>query len=405
MSLPSATADEDRIARLAFSHALGHLADDHLIAGRAPAEILRADNGPSWLGYSGRRLFDRVTAVDSKSILRRAAGKARFIVPRDAEFPDSLQDLLGSRPLGLWVRGESPLADLAHGAYAFIGPTIMSERGTATAEDFGAGLARAGRTVIAHLGRTTIPPQLQGALSEGGRVIAVLRHGIDDVGGATTTAYAAAVQSVLAHGGLVISAAPWGTRKYDSMKADLAERDRRWNVMTALASTVLVVEGNRRQIRVRTPAASPMKRTWLAFSGGTSEYMAELPNHLLRSGQAHRVRTLADIVNPLPEHIQIPHPRPSDPDTDWRDQAVLCWMAQARARGLQPKQVGVEPWDGDDHHAGAVRIGQDTYELRSDGSAVHAVATTDQDSADHSGCYLPHRDSNGEYVDCDGNPL
>jgi DNA processing protein len=405
MSLPSTTADEDRTARLALSHALGHLANDHLIAGYAPAQILKSPRGPALLGHAGRRLFARVTAVDSRTLLQRAGGTARFIVPSDDEFPDSLLDLRGSRPLGLWVRGETPLADLARGAYAFIGPTIMSERGTATAEDFGAGLARAGHTVIAHLGRAMIPPQLHGALSEGGRVIAVLRHGIDDTGGATSAAYAAAMQSVLAHGGVVISAAPWGARRYDSMKADLAERERRWNIMTALASSVLVVEGNRRQIRVRTPAASPMERTWLAFPGGSSEYLAELPNHLLRSGQGHLVRTLADILNPLPEQIQIPHPRPSDPDTDWRDQAVLSWMAQARARGLRPTQVGAELWDGNDEHAGTVAIGRETYELVSDRTVVRAVAAPDPDSADHSGCFLPHRDSSGEYVDCDGRPL
>lgn len=27
------------------------------------------------------------------------------------------------------------------------------------------------------------------------------------------------------------------------------------------------------------------------------------------------------------------------------------------------------------------------------------------DEADHSGCFQPHRDRNGEYVDCDGRPL
>lgn len=25
--------------------------------------------------------------------------------------------------------------------------------------------------------------------------------------------------------------------------------------------------------------------------------------------------------------------------------------------------------------------------------------------ADHSGCFQPHRDRNGEYIDCDGRPL
>ena len=406
MSLPSTTEDEDLTARLAFSHALGHLANDRLIGSRAPAEILKAGDGPSWLGLPGRRLFERISAVDTRGMLRQAANTgARFIVPSDDEFPDSLQDLRGSRPLGLWVRGESSLADLARGAYAFVGPTIMSEGGAATAEDFGAGLARAGHTVIAHLGRATIPPQLQGALSEGGRIIAVLRHGVDDVGGSTTAAYRATVQSVLAHGGLVISAAPWGSRLNPSMKVDRAERERRWHVVTALSSTVLAVEGHRRHLPVWTPVVSAMQRTWLAVPGESTAYMSELPNYLLHSGRAHRVRSLADIVKPLPEQIQTPHPHPPDPDSDWRDQAVLHWMAEARARGLQPTQVDAEPWDGADDHAGAVRIDQDTYELLSDRTAVRAVAASDPDAADHSGCYLPHRDSSGEYVDCDGKPL
>lgn len=27
------------------------------------------------------------------------------------------------------------------------------------------------------------------------------------------------------------------------------------------------------------------------------------------------------------------------------------------------------------------------------------------DEADHDGCFQPHRDHNGEYIDCDGRPL
>jgi predicted Rossmann fold nucleotide-binding protein DprA/Smf involved in DNA uptake len=344
-----------------------------------------------------RQLFGRIAAVDGRGILARAAvSGARFIVPADDEFPDDLRDLDSGRPLGMWVRGDASLAELVRGSYAFVSPTLMSERGAATAEDLGAGLARAGCTVIAHLGRATVPPSLRGALSEGGRVIAVLRHGLDDLGGSTTADYAAAMRSVLAHGGLVVSAAPWGAGAYDDMHA---ERARRWRVMTALAASVLVLEGNRRQLPVYTGA---LRRTWLAVPGKSTAYLADLPNHLLRHGLAHRVRTLADVFHPLPDQILTPHP--SDSDRDWRDQALAHWMAQAHARGLQPTPVDTQTWDDD--QAGTVLISQERYELRSDGSAVRAVAPiAPEDEADHSGCFQPHRDEEGEYVDCDGHPL
>ncbi len=396
MSLP--TADEDRIARLVLSQALGHRAEDGLLTGREPSALLLSAEDVSWLGVRGRRLFGRIAAVDGKGILARAAGSgARFIVPADSEFPDKLRDLGGCCPLGLWVRGEARLAELVRGSYAFVSPTIMSERGTATAEDLGAGLARAGHTVITHLGRATVPPSLRGALSEGGRVIAVLRHGLDDVGGQASADYAAAVQSILAQGGLVVSAAPWGAGAYDDMHA---ERARRWRVMTALAVNVLVVEGNRRQLPVWTSA---MRRTWLAVPGKSTAYLADLPNYLLQHGHADRVRTLADVLSPLPEQIQTPHPRLTDPEEDWRESAAAAWMSAARARGLSPTSVEAECWDDD--HAGIVRVGPAVFDLRSDRLAVRAVPLEPPETGDHSGCYQPHRDAEGEYVDCDGRPL
>ncbi|MFF6847089.1 hypothetical protein [Streptomyces antimycoticus] len=29
----------------------------------------------------------------------------------------------------------------------------------------------------------------------------------------------------------------------------------------------------------------------------------------------------------------------------------------------------------------------------------------DEEEFDHGGCFMPHRDRNGEYIDCDGRPL
>ncbi|MEU7240282.1 hypothetical protein [Streptomyces sparsogenes] len=34
-----------------------------------------------------------------------------------------------------------------------------------------------------------------------------------------------------------------------------------------------------------------------------------------------------------------------------------------------------------------------------------ANQVSETDEADHSGCFQPHRDRNGEYIDCDARPL
>ena len=45
------------------------------------------------------------------------------------------------------------------------------------------------------------------------------------------------------------------------------------------------------------------------------------------------------------------------------------------------------------------------HNIGDNATLARLIAEHDDDEADHSGCFQPHRDRDGEYVDCDGRPL
>ena len=99
-----------------------------------------------------RLAADRARAIDVAELLDGVArGGIRFVIPGDAEWPDSLGvldmvtlDNMGGQPYGLWLRGPLDLAETVRRSVSVVGARAASAYGEHVATDVAAGLADRG---------------------------------------------------------------------------------------------------------------------------------------------------------------------------------------------------------------------------------------------------------------------
>jgi DNA processing protein len=102
----------------------------------------------------------------------------RVLTWKDEEYPRRLRDIRQSPPL-LYVRGEITPQD--SWAVAVVGTRRITAYGKQVAEELGAALARSGVTVVSGLARGVDSVAHSAALKAGGRTIAVLGCGVDQI--------------------------------------------------------------------------------------------------------------------------------------------------------------------------------------------------------------------------------
>ena len=102
--------------------------------------------------------------------------KTFYLRKDDADYPDILKQIT-EPPDGLYVRGD---VSLMHSrCFAVVGSRKASRPGLIAAEMIGKRLAECGITVVSGLAEGVDSAAHKGALSAGGRTIAVLANGLD----------------------------------------------------------------------------------------------------------------------------------------------------------------------------------------------------------------------------------
>lgn len=142
---------------------------ERIRAGAAPpavlAEIVRPDP----------RLDLDLDALDS--------GAATLLTPEDPDWPHGLLAGMSGHgvaaPLGLWVRGHTPLAAITATTVTIVGSRASSSYGATVAADFAHELARTTVTVISGGSFGVDGAAHRGALAGEGSTIAVLPTGVD----------------------------------------------------------------------------------------------------------------------------------------------------------------------------------------------------------------------------------
>lgn len=319
----------ERLARVALSRAgePGDLRLTRLVADLGAATVLAELTSPGSRDPSGADLAERLGSIDPVRELERAALLGiRFVVPGDAEWPESLGDLAqgqevqgrGGVPLGLWARGPVPLRELTTGV-AMVGSRSATTYGAAVAGDIAAAVARAGLPVISGAAFGIDQAAHRGAIAAGGTTAAVLACGVD-------RPYPTAHRRLLDHigeTGVIVSEAPPGCAP---TRVRFLSRNR---LIAALAAGTVVVEAAIRSGALNTANwTGQLNRPLMGVPGPVSSAPSQGVHQCIRSGAAVLVTSGADVlelVGAAGEHlVEVPREPPRAWDRlSLRDQQVL----------------------------------------------------------------------------------
>jgi len=256
------------------------------------AEAWRA--GPSDLRIAGldqatvssiveeRANIDPLNELD---LVRKAGVKA--YTWNDPEYPARLKEI-DDKPPVLFVRGDLVPDD--EWAVAVVGTRMASPYGRQEAEQFSAGLARQGITVVSGLARGIDGVAHRTALATGGRTIAVLACGLDIIYPPEHVKLA----TEISQRGALVSEYPLGTKP----RADYFPRRNR--ILSGISLGVLVIEGSEKSGALITArAALDQNREVFALPGEINRVQSEGPNKLIQKGEAKLVRCTEDILEEL----------------------------------------------------------------------------------------------------------
>ncbi len=246
----------------------------------------------------GKRLVHTIRTaddyVDTGAILRwcRENG-CRLICRGTPAYPQLLNDLPDAPPI-VFARGEITAADGL--AVAIVGTRHATSYGSRQADRIAYGLAKAGVTVISGMARGIDAAAHEGALSGGGRTVAVLGGGLGQIYPAEHVGLADAI----AADGAVISEYPPYAKPRGGM---FPQRNR---IIAALSLATLVIEApDRSGALITARQAGELGREVLALPGAVTSRASRGTNQLIREG-ATLVQSVDDVLEalgPMPRSV------------------------------------------------------------------------------------------------------
>jgi DNA processing protein len=214
--------------------------------------------------------------------------RTRHVIPTDPEYPTLLATI--PSPPALDVRGTLQSADAL--AVAIVGARAATAYGVEVAESLAADLASRGVTIVSGLARGIDAAAHRGALSAGGRTLAVLGHGIEhDI---YPSEHRTLARQIAEHGALISQFPP----SLPPLSHHFPARNR---TLAGLALGVVVVEAAERSGSLITAGfAGDLGREVFAVPGRITSAASRGSNGLIRDG-ARLVGHWTDIVSELPE--------------------------------------------------------------------------------------------------------
>jgi DNA processing protein len=243
---------------------------------------------------------------------------AKILMPQDDRYPPALRTI-ADPPETLYVRGT--LLEEDRKAVAVVGARQASAYGLSVAEWLGKELARCGVTVVSGMARGIDGAAHRGALTAGGRTIAVLGCGPDVV----YPPEHADLMARIVDSGAVISEFPPGTAPLPEF---FPQRNR---IISGLSLGVVVVEGRERSgALITADCALEQGRDVFAIPGSIFAATSHLPNRLIQEG-AKLVTSVIDILHEL--RLPLPAPPPSDTarDLEGNEAAVFTQLSMEPA--------------------------------------------------------------------------
>ncbi len=204
----------------------------------------------------------------------------------DEAYPSRLREIHRSPPV-LYVRGELQIED--EWAVAIVGTRHFTSYGQQVTEKIAATLARNGVTIISGLARGIDGIAHRAALEAGGRTLAVLGSGVDNI---YPPDHRNLAQKIIEQGA-IISDYPLGTPPDGS---NFPPRNR---IISGLSKAVIVIEAGQRSGALITASyATEQGREVFAVPGGIFAPKSKGPNRLIKSG-AHPLLDSQDVLELL----------------------------------------------------------------------------------------------------------
>ncbi|HVZ40902.1 MAG TPA: DNA-processing protein DprA [Candidatus Kapabacteria bacterium] len=274
-------------------------------------------NAARALAESGAAFDDlvRFPAADLARLgLRRAAGEA--ITSPDPYLNRALEQMecaraLGARILHFWADGFPAMlreiyappivlhvwGDLeccVERAIAVVGTRTASMYGHLAAERYAARFAAAGVTVVSGLARGIDSYAHNAVLKAGGRTLAVVASGLDQI----QPAHAASLARRIAERGAVVSEYPFGVK---ALRPYFPQRNR---IISGLAAATVVVESDERGGGMITAGfALDQNREVFAVPGPVLAEKSRGTNLLIRTDRARLTQSPDDVLDALGFHI------------------------------------------------------------------------------------------------------
>jgi DNA processing protein len=211
----------------------------------------------------------------------------------DPDYPERLREIFDPPPV-LWVRGDRGL--LSRPSIAVVGTRAPSPYGIGMAEILSRDLAARRLVILSGMARGIDTAAHKGALSAGGRTVAVWGTGLDVVYPKENKRLA---EEIILSGGAILSEQPMGTFPAPQ---NFPLRNR---IISGMSVGVLVVEaGEQSGTRVTARCALEQNRDVYAVPGNVTSRNAWGPNTLIKQG-AKLTATWEDIWEELPSQIRL----------------------------------------------------------------------------------------------------
>jgi DNA processing protein len=272
-----------------------------LLAVHEPGRVLEAVRGGAPLPdvrmpeawHERGRDVDRLVEAATR---RATASRLRWICPGDRAWPSRLDDLdhveplqgTSGAPLGLWLRGQGDLAQLAEQSVAVVGARDCTTYGAECASDLGADLSDAGWTVVSGAAYGIDGCAHRGALAMGRPTVAVLACGADvDYPRSHST-----LLERIAEEGLVVSEQAPGEAP---LKNRFLSRNR---IIAGLTAGTVVVEAALRSGSLNTLHwADQLGRVTMALPGPVTSKASGGSHAAVREGKAVLVTSASDVID------------------------------------------------------------------------------------------------------------
>ena len=215
-----------------------------------------------------------------------------------SDYPESLSNI-STPPFVIYYKGDRSLMD--KDCFAVVGTRHLTSYGKMTTEKFTKGLIDAGFIIVSGLASGIDTIAHRTTLDAGGKTIAVLANGLDQIYPPTNTALA---KEIVEKGGLIISE----TRPYRKAESFLFPIRNR--IIAGLSRGVLITEAQEKSGAMHTKNyALEYGKDVFAVPGSIFSINSNGPNRLISNSHAKAVVDISDIldeynISPIKNQIQ-----------------------------------------------------------------------------------------------------